>query len=138
MVRRYPLRPSTRIAMNEPTVPAIVDFAVDRPDTSGSKPAADQLVSGTPEHVAHNYFSDRTGRFHSGIWESTTGKWRVRYAENEFCHITRGHVRIEDPTGRRWEFRQGDSFVIPSGFAGTWEVLEPVSKFYVIYEPPVS
>jgi uncharacterized cupin superfamily protein len=124
--------------MSHAATPAIVDFSADRPDTSRSKPAPDQLLSGNPEHVAHNFFSDRTGRFHSGIWESTEGSWRVRYSENEFCHITRGHVRIEDPAGRRWEFRKGDSFVIPAGFVGTWEVLEAVSKFYVIYEPPAT
>jgi uncharacterized cupin superfamily protein len=122
--------------MSQAATPAIVDFSADRPETSRSKPASDQLLSGSPEHVAHNYFSDRTGRLHSGIWESSEGRWRVRYSENEFCHITRGRVRVEDATGRRWEFRQGDSFVIPAGFAGIWEVLEPVSKLYVIYEPP--
>jgi uncharacterized protein len=121
--------------MSNAAPPAIVDFSADRPDTSRSKPAADQLLGGSPEHVVHNFFSDRTGRFHSGVWESTEGRWRVSYSENEFCHIAKGRVRIEDATGRRWEFGEGGSFVIPAGFVGTWEVLEPVSKFYVIYEP---
>lgn len=29
----------------------------------------------------------------------------------------------------------GDSLVVPRGFVGTWEVVEPTSKTYVIYEP---
>jgi len=31
-------------------------------------------------------------------------------------------------------YRAGDSFLIPSGFKGTWETIEPVRKFFVIYE----
>jgi uncharacterized cupin superfamily protein len=69
------------------------------------------------------------------VWESTPGRWRVRYSENEFCHITRGKVRIEDDAGRSWTFEAGDSFVIPAGFAGIWKVIEPLSKLYVIFEP---
>ena len=126
------------IVMTAAAAPTIIDFASARPDTTRSKPAAEQLLSGAPEHVAHNFFSDATGRFHSGVWESTEGRWRVRYSENEFCHITRGRVRIEDGGGRRWEFATGASFVIPAGFSGTWEVVEPVSKFYVIFEPPAE
>jgi len=30
---------------------------------------------------------------------------------------------------------QGESFVIPSGFVGTWEVVTPTKKIFVIYEP---
>ena len=91
-----------------------------------------------PEQTARNYFSDSGGRFFAGIWESTPGRWRVRYTENEFCHLTRGRIRIEDSAGRQWTFKAGDSFVIPAGFAGTWEVIEPTAKLYVIYEPAAS
>ncbi|MGH8187510.1 MAG: cupin domain-containing protein, partial [Steroidobacteraceae bacterium] len=59
-----------------------------------------------------------------------------RYTENEFCHLTRGRIRIEDGRGTHWTFTAGDSFVIPAGFSGTWQVLEPTAKLYVIYEPP--
>ena len=33
------------------------------------------------------------------------------------------------------EVRAGDSFVVPAGFAGTWQVLERARKLYVILEP---
>ncbi len=62
----------------------------------------------------------------------------MRYTENEFCHLTRGRIRIADASGQQWTFKAGDSFVIPAGFAGTWEVLEPTAKLYVIYEPAAS
>lgn len=124
--------------MNEVLSLEIVDFSATRPEISESKPAADRLLEGDPVTTARNYFSDKDGVFFAGIWESTRGRWRVAYSEHEFCHITRGRVRIEATKGKRWEFGPGDSFVVPAGFAGVWEVLEPMAKLYVIYEPRQS
>jgi uncharacterized protein len=126
------------IVMTEAFAPTIVHFATAPAETTVSKPSAERLLGGNPEHVARNYFSDSTGRFFAGIWESTPGRWRVRYTEHEFCHLTRGRVRIVDAGGQSWTFAAGDSFVIPAGFAGIWEVLEPTAKLYVIYEPAAS
>lgn len=123
------------IVMTEASTPQILDFASAKPEASVSRPPPDRLIAGTPQHTARNYFSDTTGQFFAGVWESTPGKWRVRYTENEFCHITAGAVTIEDGCGGRWSFKTGDSFVIPAGFAGTWQVLAPLRKLYVIFEP---
>lgn len=126
------------IVMTEAFAPRIVDFATAPAETTLAKPPADRLLEGDPEHIARNYFSDSTGGFFAGIWESTPGRWRVRYTENEFCHLTRGRVRIEDAGGQSWTFKAGDSFVVPAGFVGTWEVLELTAKLYVIHEPAAS
>lgn len=126
------------IVMTEVIVPSIVDFARSPSERNVSRPSADRLLEGQPEQVARNYFSDATGQFFAGVWESSVGRWRVSYTENEFCHITRGRVRIEDARGGACEFGVGDSFVIPAGFSGTWQVLEPMSKLYVIFEPATS
>lgn len=114
--------------------PKIVDFASAPAETTVSKPAADRLLSGAPQHTARNYFSDTTGQLFAGVWESTPGRWRVRYSENEFCHITNGEVRIESVSGDAWTFKRGDSFVIPAGFEGVWHVTQQVTKLYVIFE----
>ena len=42
---------------------------------------------------------------------------------------------IRDQDGNAKTVRAGDRFVIPSGFSGTWEVLEACRKVYVIFEP---
>jgi uncharacterized cupin superfamily protein len=91
-----------------------------------------------PAQFVRNAFTDATGRFFGGIWRSSEGAWRVSYTENELCVLTAGRVRISDDAGRSWTFRPGDCFVMPAGFAGLWEVLEPAEKFYAIYEPPKS
>jgi uncharacterized cupin superfamily protein len=116
------------------STPAIVSFAQHAAETTVSRPPADRVLGGDPQHTARNFFSDRTGQMFAGVWESTPGRWRVSYTENEFCHITEGEVVIEDASGRQWTFKPGDSFVIPAGFAGVWHVRKPLRKLYVIFE----
>jgi uncharacterized cupin superfamily protein len=98
-------------------------------------PASDRILAGKPRQAISNYFSDPTQQFFAGRWSSTRGKWRVRYTESELCHITAGRVRIESSDGAAETFGPGDTFVVPAGFEGTWEVLEDCSKVYAIFEP---
>src|SRR5262245_30564866 len=100
-----------------------------------SEPEADRLAAGRPKLTVWNHYSDPTGQFFAGVWAATRGAWRVRYSEHEFCHLLSGRVAITGETGERQEFGTGDSFVIPSGFTGTWEVLEDCRKLYAIFEP---
>jgi uncharacterized protein len=99
-----------------------------------SEPAADRLLAGQPVMRVCNYFSDSTQQFFAGRWSATRGKWRVRYTENELCVMTAGRVVIESESGQRSSFAAGDTFVVPAGFSGTWEVLEDCSKIYAIFE----
>ena len=46
-----------------------------------------------------------------------------------------GRVRMTGDDGRETVVAAGDSFVIPAGFSGIWEVLEPARKLYAVYEP---
>jgi uncharacterized cupin superfamily protein len=110
-------------------------IAFSRPLTAeSSSPAADRLIAGDPRQAITNYFADRTEQFFAGRWSSTRGKWRIRYSESEFCCLTQGHVALENLAGERWQFGPGDAFVVPSGFEGTWEVIEDCTKFYAIFE----
>lgn len=93
-----------------------------------------KLLSGAPEQAVENHFSTPDGRFHAGYWSSTAGKWRVSYGESEFCQLLEGEVELVDAQGRAERFVAGEAFVIPAGFAGTWESLGRVRKLYVIYE----
>jgi uncharacterized protein len=58
----------------------------------------------------------------------------VNYTEMEYCEILEGVSVIRDEAGNDKVLRAGDRFVIPSGFKGTWEVVEPCRKIYVAYE----
>jgi uncharacterized cupin superfamily protein len=111
---------------------AILRFGANPPAAETGKP--NDIVSGDPATRLQNYFTDTTGQFFAGIWESSAGKWRVRYSENEFCTILEGKAVLTDADGKSQTFVKGDSFVIPSGFIGTWETVEPVRKLYAIFE----
>ena len=45
-----------------------------------------------------------------------------------------GRLRIVDTQGLAREFGPGDAGIIPAGFVGTFEVLERVSKRYVMLD----
>jgi len=111
----------------------IVDFR-SKTNAEEASPAADRLLAGDPRQQIRNHFSDSTQQFHSGVWSSTRGKWRIQYSESEFCALTRGRVALENLAGDRWEFGPGEGFVVPAGFAGTWEVIDDCTKFYAIFE----
>jgi hypothetical protein len=118
--------------------PAVVtiDAAAGAEETLTLDPARLAAGSPMPEQFVRNAYTDASGRFFAGIWRSSVGAWRVSYTENELCVLTAGRVRITDEHGRQSTYGPGDSFVMPAGFSGLWEVLEPAQKFYAIYEPP--
>jgi uncharacterized cupin superfamily protein len=102
--------------------------------TELSAPPAERVLAGSPQLQVKNYFGDTSQQFFAGRWSATRGKWRVRYTENELCVMTAGRVVIESDSGERSVFGPGDAFVVPAGFAGSWEVLEDCSKIYAIFE----
>lgn len=99
------------------------------------RPDPAKVISGAPDQVAWNHFTDATGRFSAGVWEGRPGRWRVSFTENEFCHLLSGVVVVRDDAGGEATFRAGDSFVMPAGFVGSWEVVETARKLYAVYEP---
>jgi uncharacterized cupin superfamily protein len=114
-------------------VPSLVDFR--RPAAEERAPVeAAKVESGAPVAGVANRYSDAGAKFHCGTWSSTPGRWRVAYVEHEFCHLLEGRVRLVADDGTATEFRAGDAWVIPSGWRGTWETLEPARKHYAIYE----
>ena len=94
----------------------------------------DRLVDGHPLQRAWVQFEDPAKGFYAGVWESDPGTWRIRYTEVEYCRILSGRSRITAADGTVTEVGPGDEFVIPSGFEGTWQVLERTRKTFVIHE----
>lgn len=93
---------------------------------------ADKVVSGAPQQ-AYQILYSKEG-FTAGLYECTSGKWRVDYAgEDEFCTLIEGTVRLEG-NGVTHEYAAPQSFLIPAGFVGTWEAVTRVRKYFVIHE----
>ena len=96
---------------------------------------AEKLISGNPKQTLWLQYSDPTGKFLAGIWHSEVGKWHIAYSEEEYCQMLAGSSIITDSAGDAVTVGAGERFVIPRGFVGTWEVVAPTRKHFVIYEP---
>ena len=112
----------------------VIRFAQHLVQPEVSRPAAERIISGDPQQLTWNHYSDPTGQFHAGIWQGEVGSWHVQYGpqEEELCTIIEGCVRLTDAQGRAQEFAPGDTFVVPGGFAGIWENLTRVRKVYAV------
>lgn len=106
--------------------------AKEQPAADSGQP--DSILAGTPLTTTRNFYSGANDHFFSGIWESTVGKWEISYTEHEFVHMLEGKAILTAADGTAETFEAGDSFVVPAGFEGTWESVDPVKKLYAIYE----
>lgn len=103
-------------------------------ETESFLPAPEKRIAGEPVQKLWHHYSNATEVFHTGVWQSDVGKWRVHYTEDEYCFILEGKNTLTNETGESFTVQAGDHFVIPAGFVGTWEVVEPTRKVYVAYE----
>jgi uncharacterized cupin superfamily protein len=97
-------------------------------------PATEKIINGNPRQTIWMHYTDPTGQFCTGIWRGEPGKWRIHYTEEEFCQMTAGVSILTNDAGEAFTLRAGDSFVVPKGFSGTWEVVETSTKRFVIFE----
>ena len=81
------------------------------------------------------WYGDPSGSFKTGFWAAQPGKAEITYTIDEFCVLLEGVVRLTDAAGHVETYRSGDTFLIPNGFTGTWETVEPVRKFYAVFAP---
>jgi uncharacterized protein len=97
--------------------------------------APEKLLQGNPRQTVWMHYTNASGTFMAGLWHSERGRWRILYTEEEYCQVLEGVSVITDQAGVAVTVRAGEEFVIPAGFSGTWEVVEPTRKRFVIYEP---
>jgi uncharacterized cupin superfamily protein len=99
-------------------------------------PKQERRVQGNPLRTTWNHFTNDSGEVYSGVWGSEVGSWNIVFGdtEDEFFYVTEGRCRVIDEAGNASEAGPGDALVIPAGFKGVFEVLEPMKKHYVIVE----
>lgn len=70
-----------------------------------------------------------------GVWECQPGGWPVvNRPDTEFTYILSGKATLtDDATGEGREIGAGDLVILPPGWSGRWDVIEPVRKVYAIY-----
>nr|WP_294863557.1 cupin domain-containing protein [uncultured Pseudogulbenkiania sp.] len=115
-------------------------FADPAVEPSVDYPRPDRLVAGNPRRLTWSHFENPTGEVSAGIWSCEKGAWRIAFAEHkdEFFAMIEGHVRLHEADGQVVDVRAGEAAVIPAGFAGVFEVVEPVRKYFVVVERNAS
>ena len=64
-----------------------------------------------------------------GVWEAGAGKLFIEdFPFTEYVLMISGRVVVTDKDGSSREFVAGDSFVIPRGWSGVWDVRERMKK----------
>lgn len=71
-------------------------------------------------------------KFVVGLWASEAGVLQTdAYPHDEYCLVLEGTLVVTNRSGTKDEFKPGDSFVIPKGWAGTWDMKTKFKKQYV-------
>ncbi|MBE9609425.1 cupin domain-containing protein [Chitinilyticum piscinae] len=118
----------------------ITDFR-DSITPAHDQPSPERLLSQTsPARTTWEHYLSCDQAFSCGIWACEPGHWRIRFAANkhEFFCVISGKVRLHAESGQLTEVGPGDAAVIPAGFIGSFEVVEAVRKYFVVYESPLS
>jgi len=74
-----------------------------------------------------------------GVWEAGESKtYLENYPFTEYVLMISGHVVITNDDGTTNEFKSGDTFVIPKGFSGIWDIRERMKKQMVQIGDPTA
>ncbi|WP_176046666.1 cupin domain-containing protein [Burkholderia sp. BCC1644] len=97
---------------------------------AGRRAGADR---GDPQVATQALAPDAVG--HLGIWECQPGGWPVvDRPDTEFTYIISGRANLtDDASGEVVEIGAGDLVILPPGWTGRWDIIEPVRKVYAIY-----
>lgn len=97
------------------------------------QPRQDRRVSGAPQR--QTWTLHEAGPMSAGIWACEVGRWRIAFpaGRQEYFHVLQGRVRLHGPAGAV-DIGPGQGGVIPPGFEGEFEVLEPVRKYFVLVD----
>ena len=113
---------------------AVVAFSQTVTAPEVDHPQPERLVKGNPRRTTWNHYTNPSGEIYAGVWSCEPGAWRIEMGsrEDEFFFVTEGRCRLIGDDGKSVEIGAGESVVIPAGFTGVFEVLEPLKKHYMI------
>lgn len=115
-------------------MPKLIAFSQSDSPPGYDHPKPERLVAGNPFRTTREHYVNSSGEVSCGVWACEVGAWRIVFDEfsDEYFHVLEGRIRITDTDGNASEFGPNEACVIPAGFTGTFEVLEPVKKHYVM------
>lgn len=120
----------------DPQPPRIVRFDPPATPPELDHPRPERLVRGNPLRRTWSLYESAQGDLSSGIWHCEPGAWRIVFpsGKDEYFFVLEGRLRLHDAQGGITEVAAGQGAVIPAGFEGVFEVLEPVRKHFVVVD----
>jgi uncharacterized protein len=129
--------------MNEDTVKALsstLPISVDRGLLAGEGLTAGDLSEFDDEGITtDDEAADfRTHNFHTGnimvsVYEAGPGKVRIEGSVyDEFITILEGRLILTPDVGGEYEYKAGDSLIVPKGYQGGWEMPERYRELIVV------
>jgi uncharacterized cupin superfamily protein len=117
----------------------LIKLSAQMPGTpSEDRPRPERLLHGNPLRETWNLVdqSMSAGQVFCGVWRSEVGHWRIAMGptERELFTVLQGRCRVHDTSGHFQEAGPGEGIYIPPGFEGAFEVIEPLTKTYMICE----
>lgn len=119
----------------DPDLNAIrVDPNAELPIVSGHDPA--MYESEVPDMGLLALYKDPSGRFLAGVWDCSPMKRIAGTIErSELMHILEGSGSITNADGVVFNFKAGDTFMVPVGMGYQWQNDEYVKKIFCSYTP---
>ena len=116
----------------------LIHFADAAPAPLTDRPAQERAIGVAPLRTTWERYASEAGALSIGEWACEPGAWKIVFHahRDEFFHVLAGRLRIRDEAGNARGFGPGEAGVIPAGFRGVFEVLEPVRKRYVMIDVP--
>lgn len=105
-------------------------LSADRIPDETSRPEPAKLLAGDPVHST--WLLEDRAPLYAGVWRSSPGKWRVEYDEWEYFNVLSGRGTLTDAEGRITPLLPGSRHIIRPGFCGIFEVVEDLTKDFVI------
>ncbi len=104
--------------------------------TENAKYPSEMVVKGDGAYTGLIEYRSEDRKFSVGLWQSEPGILKTdAYPHDEYCLVLEGNLVVTNRSGSRDEFKPGDTFVIPKGWAGTWNMTTRFKKQYVAFEP---
>ncbi len=95
-----------------------------------------RILGAVPEQYNHIYYTDRTGQFTVGMWNSTAFERPVfEFDHFDLMCILEGEATVSDGAGNNQVFKTGEACFVPLGAQYKWQCDVPVTKVYCAFTP---
>ena len=120
--------------MTMDALPKLQHFAGPLPQPTFDQPAPERCLGAPPQRTTWELYANQGVSM--GVWACQPGAWKIAFHEDrhEFFQVLAGRLRIIAADGAAREYGPGDAAIIPAGFRGVFEVIEPVQKRYVMID----